>query len=109
MALIIKLSSELPVGFFRQTTAQAKPLPGLVAKFGSGLSAEMLEINNDAYNNFGGPCHHFCGGLPTGMLMTDGNSDSVFGNPGHQVWQRASCGEAEGRRMGPLVLRLLTC
>ena len=70
------------------------PLAAFAIKFGSGLPAGRLLVDGGADNTFAALAIKFGGGFPAGMMMADGGSDNAFGGRRHQVWQRASCGDA---------------
>ena len=38
-----------------------------------------------------------CGGLSAEMLQADDGAYNAFSGPGHQVWRRAPCGDNAGR------------
>ena len=64
---------------------QTTPLAALITKFGSGLSARMLQVNGGTTVLSAILAIKVRGCLPAGMLLVNGNADDTFGGPCHHV------------------------
>ena len=77
---------------------QTTPLAALVTKFSWGSLRGYCWATSAQTTSLAALAIQFGGSLPAGILLAEGETDDVFGSPGHQVWRRPPCRDAAGQQ-----------